>query len=200
MRWRSKRLIWTGAVGILVVVVIGTIWNRARHAAMSAGVMEQMKDRMKTYGVPILLNVPGMAQPKTDQANSAAVDDDDEVICISIAGRHRAYKTSAMTSPTTHVINDLIDGVPVTVTYCDRTECARVLMAMEEEGAADSPLAVGVGGFRDGQMLLDIDGQLFPQNSPNVPFADREFVKTSWKKWKAAHPDTDVFTGPQSDI
>ncbi|MBI5757409.1 MAG: DUF3179 domain-containing protein [Planctomycetales bacterium] len=199
MRWNSKRLIWTGIVGVLVAVVFGTLWNRASHVRMSAGVMEQMKDRMKTFGVPILMKVPGMVQPRTDQANSAAVDDDEEVICISIAGQHRAYKTSAMTSPTTHVINDLIHGVPVTITYCDRTECARILMVMEE-GESNSPLAVGVGGFRDGQMLLDIDGQLFPQDSRDVPFADREFVKTSWKKWKTAHPDTDVFTGAQADI
>jgi hypothetical protein len=136
--------------------------------------------------------------PVAEPGESADVEDDAEVIGVSVEGRARAYLISAMSRQLTHVIDDVIEGVPVTATYCDRTSCARVFTGPK----SDQPLEVGLGGWLEGEMLLQISGRFFRQdsrlfldNSGELPFDDLSFERTTWKEWKAAHPDTDIFTG-----
>src|SRR5436309_12308333 len=71
--------------------------------------------------------LPGIRQPKAFPAGAAAVEDDADVIGVSVKGHHRAYCMATMADLERHVINDLIDRVPVTVTYCPRTNCVRAL-------------------------------------------------------------------------
>jgi hypothetical protein len=144
--------------------------------------------------------MPGLRQPPTHPAKDAPVADDAEVIGVSSGGRHRAYLVSAMSRMNSHVVNDLLGGAPVTVTYCDRTRCARAFTAE----AHPDPLDFSVGGFLDEQMLLRVDGTFFYQGTGRrtagredevLPFAAHPFERTSWKVWKEAHPDTDIYIG-----
>jgi hypothetical protein len=136
--------------------------------------------------------LPGIVHPPVEAASAATAQDSAEVIGVSVNGHSRAYCVAEMVTPFTHVINDVIDGVPVTVTYCDRTGCARVFTNTDEP---DRPLEVGVGGFADGQMLLHVDHKKFGQKSRDIPLQELEFEKTTWGKWKSAYPDTDICTG-----
>lgn len=131
----------------------------------------------------------GIGMPAVEPASSAKIDENAQIIGVEVDGQFRAYCICEMRSPFTHVVNDVVGGVPVTVTYCDRSDCARVLTQSDE---LNTPLEVGVGGFRDGQMLLRIDHRNFSQNAPEVPLQDLEFERMTWKEWKTAHPDTDV--------
>ncbi len=137
-------------------------------------------------------SLPGMVEPPVEPAATATTQDKAEVVGVVVNGRPRAYCISEMHTPFTHVINDLVDRVPVTVTFCDRTRCARVFT---KPSASDQPLDVGVGGFLGGQMLLRVDGRNFEQNSADIPLQDLEFETMTWQDWKSAHPDTDVCTG-----
>src|SRR5437879_6141022 len=49
---------------------------------------------------------PGIRQPEAVPASAAAVEDDADVIGVSVKGRHRAYCTAAMTEAERHVVND----------------------------------------------------------------------------------------------
>ena len=96
-----------------------------------------------------------------------------------------------MQFPLTHVINDVVGQVPVTVSYCNRTDCVRVFTTGDD---SHQPLDVGVGGFADGKMLLHLAHRNFRQDSREIPLPSLEFERTTWKSWKTAHPDTDVCT------
>jgi hypothetical protein len=136
-------------------------------------------------------SLPGISSPPVVPANSASTTGTSEVIGVVVNGHARAYCVSEMQSPLSHVINDMIDGVPVTVTYCNRTDCVRVLT---RPGEFHHPLDVGIGGF-DGGLLLHVGAQNILQNSSEIPFMDVEFERTTWKAWTTIHPDTDVCTG-----
>jgi hypothetical protein len=128
-------------------------------------------------------------RPIAVPANFAATSDDAQVIGVGVSGHWRAYCISEMQTPPMHVINDVVDGMPVTVTFCDANNCARVFTNRE---TSNRPLDVGIGGFwRDG-MLLHVADRNFSQSSPDIPFYDLEFDLTTWGKWKRAHPQTDI--------
>lgn len=134
-------------------------------------------------------SLPGIVQPAAVSAAAAPTRDDAAVVGVGVAGHWRAYCVSEMQTPLTHVINDVIDGMAVTVTYCDANNCARVLTDRE---MSNRPLDVGVGGFWHDGMLLHIEHQNYSQSSPEVPLYNLEFEMTTWKEWKTAHPQTDV--------
>jgi hypothetical protein len=98
-----------------------------------------------------------------------------------------------------HVINDVVANVPVTVTYCDKTDCARVFT----DESRGQPLEIDLGGFDRG-MLLRFDGDFYRQQEgvtirPNAddrfPFPTLPFERMTWLVWKKRHPNSRVFKG-----
>jgi hypothetical protein len=149
---------------------------------------------------PVIQTAPALP------AGSAGLRDDDEVIGVAAGGRHRAYLVAALAPVELHVVNDELGGVPVTVAYCDRTDCVHAYTGPHGKG----PLDIGVGGYLGvydaGSMVLRVGSQLYRQDtglalgqeaSP-FPYAETGFERTTWKAWRAAHPDTDVYVGPSS--
>lgn len=154
---------------------------------------------------PLPSAVPAFAitLPRTHSADQARLADDEKVIGVAAGARHRAYWLRAlMYLPTVHVVNDLLAGSPVSVTHCDRTGCTRVFTG-EERGR---PLPLVFGGWEAGQLLLRAEDRTYSQSTlrplqrPDRPFPYPElsFQETTWKAWREAHPDTDVYLGPDS--
>lgn len=135
--------------------------------------------------------VPGIRQPAVVSAEAAALDDDAIVIGTQVGNRCRAYALAPLSSMAGHVVNDLIEGAPVTVTYCDETDCARVF----SDPGGTTPLAMGTGGRVKGELNVTVDGKFYPQRSKQIPFNDHPFERVTWKAWREAHPDTDVYVG-----
>jgi hypothetical protein len=144
---------------------------------------------------------PGVRLPPATAA-TADVADDAEVIGVSVAGHARAYLLKAMDRhPSLHAVNDLLGGHAISVTYCPLSGCARVFQA----GPATTPLALEVGGFPETGMKLRVGGVEYdhktganltqPGGAP-IPYAELPHVRTTWGAWRAAHPDTDLYTGP----
>ncbi|HEY8506078.1 MAG TPA: DUF3179 domain-containing (seleno)protein [Gemmataceae bacterium] len=145
--------------------------------------------------------VPGVTRPLIHRPDQVTLDDSEEVVGVGADGRHRAYVLRALAGPSGRVINDLIDGLPVTVTHCEQTRRTRVFTAPR----SDRPLPISSGGLLDGELLLVIGLELYPQ-SPGagdraggppreIPYPDCPFTETTWGAWYAAHPDTDVYVG-----
>jgi len=153
------------------------------------------------------LDLPPIRQPLTFPA-TAGVPADMEVVGVSAGGKHRAYLLLALRPFQTHVVNDLLDSVPVTVSYCDGTSCIKVFRGK----ARGVPLDVSVGGWRQfdtggrGGLVLKVHGKRYahssgkaldPSSAARFPYEEVPFTRTTWKAWKQAHPDTDVYVGEQ---
>jgi len=151
-----------------------------------------------------LADLPPVQQPPALSAAAVRLADDAEVIGVAAGGRHRAYALDAFVYWTKrHVVNDVVGGVPITVTHCDLTECTRVFTAPDRDG----PLDVSVGGwggrFEESGLLLRVGSTRYRQTTgeplkdgdPPFPYAPAEYVRTTWKRWREAHPDTDVYVG-----
>jgi hypothetical protein len=153
-----------------------------------------------------LVDQPVVQLPPVFRADKIRLRDKTQVIGVSAGRRHRAYLIEALVPLETHVVNDLLGEMPVTVSFCDRKECVRVFADQN----AHAPLAVSVGGWvsdrksKAGSMLLRVGEDLYRQDVAQpvdghaagpFPYVTIPFERTSWKEWYGAHPDTDVYVG-----
>jgi Protein of unknown function (DUF3179) len=145
---------------------------------------------------------PGKTRPPTVSAAAADLPDDEPVLGVLANGKARAYRRQAFAGIVNHVVNDVVGETPVTVTHCDRSGCSRVFT-----GDGKDPLPFKTGGFLDG-MLIYIDGVFYDQstgeamNDPSarqIPYQHLGFEETTWGKWRAAHPNTDVYLGSPAE-
>lgn len=143
---------------------------------------------------------PGIDQPPTLPADKAALDDDTPVIGIFASGQARAYLVEAFEhGPASHVVNDLLGKVPISVTHCDISGCTRIFTG----AAPGRPLELSVVGIRDRQLVLKFDGHLYGQETSESldkrgkVFPCREYPAelTVWSVWRQEHPKTDVYMG-----
>lgn len=145
-------------------------------------------------GAPTLTStpfiVPAVRNPELFPADEVSLPDSAPVIGIVAGEAARAYLCEAMASMMTHVVSDMVGETRMSITYCDRTDCVRVLRTADGQ-APD----VMTGGFDKGQMLLKVGPRMYPQVSKELPLVDEPFVRTTWGEWKSQHPQTTVFLG-----
>jgi Protein of unknown function (DUF3179) len=147
------------------------------------------------------IDLPGVIQPPTVSADVARLRDDEEIIGIVVDGKARAYRLKALLDPKQHIINDLIDGLPLTVAHCDVSDCTRVYAGRRGE----QPLDVAQAGLWNSDMIVKIQGFYYQHrtgepsdsgtNSPPLPCQAYSFLRMSWKQWREQHPQTDVYVG-----
>lgn len=130
-------------------------------------------------------------KPVRVTAAEAELEDHEMIIGVVSGEEACAYSCKAMSQIDSHVINDVVGGKELTVTFCDRTDHTRILC----NKSGDSPLDVQVGGLTDKAMVLYIGGKMYEQTSPEVPLSDYKFLRTTWKHWKTLHPNTLVYNG-----
>ena len=137
--------------------------------------------------------VPGVRDPIIHSADIRLPDENAEVVGVVVNGHPRAYVLQIMSfAPTRHVVNDLIEGVPVTATYCNLCDRVRVFT----KPGSEEPLDVGLdSALRQGKMLLVVDRREYLHDAEDVPLEDLEFERASWNSWKTVHPDTDIYVG-----
>ena len=144
---------------------------------------------------------PGIERPAVVSAEGARLPDEEVVIGVVVGGKARAYRLDAFRDRRRHIVNDLIGRVPVSVTYCDLTDCVQVYT----DPRGSTPLDVALAGLYEGQMVVKINGVLFihktgarlhPEaGSAGLPYDSLPPTRTSWKEWKERHPETDVSGG-----
>src|SRR5262245_37188714 len=192
-----KRLAWPMFAAILVAVPAAVTISYAADWLRSAVDEESWPAPTQMLMTP--LPGPAIAQPTTVPAAAALLDDDEEVIGIAAAGKYRAYRIKALANPAEHIVNDVINRVPVTVTYCDILKCAQAFTAEQR----DKPLDISSGGF-DGEMMLKSKDVFFwqrtgvnrgakPESEPAFPH--HPFTRMKWKDWRKLHPQSDVYVG-----
>lgn len=176
----------------LVVLVVGAGWLGLAATPHAAPAPSEWDTK--------LIDVPPQVASKPVAVDSPGVAPAAVVIGVSFAGKHRAYPVAAMSDSISHVINDNVGGQPLTVVYCDRTNCARAFTARDRK----SPLELAVGGWlneggvsdlllRNGKyryLLKTREG--YGPDAPPFPFEEVQVELTSWGEWRAAHPDSEL--------
>lgn len=143
--------------------------------------------------------VPGLRDPILQAAADADVPDDASVIGVIVNGQPRAWLVSAMSAMSRHVVNTTIGDIPVSITYCDRTNCTRILRSGNDQSG---PLELGTGGWNGKELLLTLNGRMYAHSDRSLPLQDLPFERVTWKAWKEEHPETLIYTGlkPESRL
>jgi hypothetical protein len=144
-----------------------------------------------------------VTRPPVLTAEEGALGDGEDVIGVEAGGQARAYRVAAFRFPSRHIVNDLIGGVPVSVTYCDVRDCTRVYT--DPHGSA--PLDITQAGLRDGRMVVRVGGALYDHESGRpleagagrsaIPFEPLAATRTTWGEWRRRHPGTGLYVGPR---
>ncbi|MCO8121588.1 DUF3179 domain-containing protein [Stieleria sp. TO1_6] len=134
----------------------------------------------------------GVQNPQLIDANKADLDDATAVIGISSGELDCAFVLKDMTSPKTHILNLVMGGQPVSVTYCNLVDCVRVVTE-----DSDDAIPLNVGGLDvDDQLVFELRGTHYGQSSETLPLDDLPFTRTRWGAWKREHPSTKVWMQP----
>lgn len=143
--------------------------------------------------------VPGLRDPLLRTASDVDIPAETPVIGVIVNGQPHAWLVSAMSGMSGHVVNAEIGGIPVSITYCDRTDCTRILSS---GSAQPGPLELGTGGWNGKEMILTLKGRMYAHSDRSLPLQDLPFERVTWKAWKEEHPETLIYTGlkPESRL
>ena len=138
--------------------------------------------RSKRLAEPIL-------RPPSLAAKEAKLPPDEMVIGVEVGGKAQAYRFAAFESKSGHLVNDLVGGVPVSVAYCDLTECLRVY----SDPRGSQPLDLNVAGVLYDEMIMRHGGRMYfhksgkevepGDDSPTLPYPLVTPTVTTWKEW-----------------
>lgn len=181
------------ALATLFLVIAGTALRPERRLQFTPE-QRALIPSTTEYATPFI--TPGIREPEVVAADAAPISAEAEVLGVLIDNEARAYLVSAFRSLSDHVVNDVVEGVPVSVTYCDRTDCARVLTRQGSTEAIDLQLA----GWSGESMLLLLDGTYFPQQAAEMPLQDQPFERTTWGQWKSRYPGTKIYLGRSLEV
>ena len=148
--------------------------------------------------------IPALTNPKHIAAAAATYLEDDELVFgIEIAGDARAYPLRILDWH--EMVNDVIGGVPVTLAYC--TLCGSGILYDARVPGYDEPFVFGSSGFvyRSNKLMYDqathslwsqFTGRpvVGPLTGSGIELAILPVTITSWRDWRARHPDTKVLS------
>ncbi|HRF02276.1 MAG TPA: DUF3179 domain-containing (seleno)protein [Pirellulaceae bacterium] len=161
--------------------------SRRERALKEAQAAEQLAEFERMSRPDTTMMIRGMIDPKVVSAAAATLADDAPVIGIVIDGQARAYSVASMSRPVEHVLNDRIGGIPVSVTYCDRTDCVRAF-----RGEGSEPIDLWLAGFRQGRLELKYGETTWFQEDEASPLPALPYERMTWKEWRTKYPETDL--------
>jgi hypothetical protein len=156
--------------------------------------VETIRGEITSGGVP-KDGIPAIDDPQFASADEATVDSGDPVFGAVRDGEAKAYPQSILVWH--EIVNDVLGGDPVAITYCPLTGTA--------QGFERGPVEFGTSGDLVNSNLVMYDrgtDSRWPQvtgtavEGPMEGQSLREFrvVWTTWEHWRVVYPDTVVLT------
>ncbi len=140
----------------------------------------------------IVLDIPGVTVPDWADQEELDLSSDTEVVGVEVDDKAYAFVLEALSDRSTHIVNTLANDRPLTVTYCNKSECVRVLTSSK----SSRPIDLHVGGMDiEGEMVVMLANTRYTQSSEKLPLDDMPFERTTYADWQARHPATVVFNG-----
>ncbi|MGB0581156.1 MAG: hypothetical protein ACPGVU_15775 [Limisphaerales bacterium] len=194
-KWRTSTTLRTTKV--TKFSQINQIWSILTFAMIAAlcsvgcSEPEQLERTPQKGTAPMLRTIPGLdASKELFSVDEVRVPDEWFVTGVVVNGEARAYLESGMYKPENHLVHDSVGGSNITVAFCNETLCSRVFT-----GDSDELQAVRMGGWKDENLQLLINGVRHPINSPDIGLKDQPFKTITWGEWKRSYPDTKIYLG-----
>lgn len=204
MATRRAKIITASLVGIAVLAVVAMVEpvmrsrkrinldNMRRSDPEKYENLEQYDTAASGQGIT---STPAMMQslppPPMTPASDMELADDEKVIAIEVAGEHFAYPLTRFSGIGDHIVNRAFHEKPITVAYCDLTDCVRVLTADNTR----EPLPVSQNGLTNGELALRFHGLSYQLSKDTIPLERYPFTIVNWKSWFKDHPDGLVHPG-----
>ena len=204
MATRRSKIIAASLLGISVLALAAmvelmlekrnrlTLENLRRSDPAKYENLEQYDSAASEHGI---VSTPAMMQPLPPPPMTPARDmelaDDEKVIAIEVGGEHFAYPLTRFTGIGDHIVNRAFHGKPITVAYCDLTDCVRVLTADNTR----EPLPVSQNGLTNGELALRFHDLSYQLSKDTIPLNRYPFTIVNWKSWFKDHPDGLVHPG-----
>ncbi|MBW3598875.1 MAG: DUF3179 domain-containing protein [Planctomycetes bacterium] len=138
-----------------------------------------------------IVGVPGVRPASYRSAAEAGLRDTEPVIGVIVNGKARAYQINSMCSLQTCLVNDTVAGRAISVLYAAEVGSPRVLT--DEQDLPGEALPLGIHGIVQGSLYVSYQGRNRFFDGTLRGLADHPFAHCSWKTWRAAYPDTDVY-------
>ncbi|WP_197454681.1 DUF3179 domain-containing (seleno)protein [Stieleria varia] len=136
-----------------------------------------------------VIEFSGINDPTLLDANEVDLPDATKVIGVLRGGMACALVIDDMCSPRTHVVNMLMGNKPVSVAYCNLSNCIRV---MTDDKPQWIPLTV-TGLDIHNQLVVGLRGTHYTQSSKQLPLTDVPYERTTWGRWKQEHGATKIW-------
>lgn len=194
---RNPRDVASALLALSSSLVIVGCDNRPTTDDILRGMSEENRRAMD-----VMVNTPfiveGVSNPEFIGAEECGLQDPAKIIGVVINGQARAYPLIRLSAMVDHVVNDnVVDAegknLPFTVTYCDMTDCVRVVQSSSETTA--NSLEIGTLGLLDKGLALKWKGKDFKQMEQVEGLNDVPYKRTTWGEWKTEYPDSVVYKG-----
>jgi hypothetical protein len=198
VRWSLAALVVAEVVAVVVIYEVERTDLKATENTVNYG---------RTTSDPYFRKYPskGLRTPPTIRADDSGLDPSEEIVGVTAGGKARAYRLEALRDRDRHIVNDLVGGVPVSVVFCDLSNCVQVY----SDPLATEPLDVQSAGLLEDEMVVAIRGNFYlhasgqpvtaeakpSPASPPIPYQTSTPERMTWGEWRRRHPDSDVFVG-----
>ena len=211
---------WVALAAAVLTLVVGAVlvaplFDRARPDARDADfdltdtkvpreliVRAMNRDGVRALVAPAMMDANEVDRFNREERGKMLVPDD-RVIGVVISGDARAYPLRLMRWH--EVVNDVVGGEPIAVTYCPLGDSVTVFSRLLDGAEVE----LGVSGLlydsntllydrRSGPpgtpLWIQLDGRAIagpaPASQPRL--ALRRATLTTWSNWRTGHPDTGV--------
>ena len=191
-------LLWRRCLFLLLSLVLAMAWgchDRDANSMVPAEdeQMEEMDPDESLGGSDsreMLLEEAGITDAYFHQVDEVLIDDDIPVIGIEVDGVFRAFLDEGMMELDQHVVHTEQNGQPITIAYCDITDCVRVYHRGDL-----ATTEIMMGGMLENQLALMVRGSRYRLDDEKIPLEQYPLTRTTWGEWKKAHPETDIYVG-----
>jgi hypothetical protein len=186
---------------IVIALLIQSDNLRLQEGAKRRAKASQTERKVNEAFRPISLRdplPPVVDPPAVSPEKITGLDGDDLVLGLEINGQSRAYPINFISEPETEVLNDVLGGVPIAVTWC--TRCSNGVVY--ERRVDGEPIILRVAGmlWRDNLVMVDRTSTLWSQLSGDAMRGPRKgesltsvpAALTDWKSWQRDYPATTV--------
>jgi len=195
-----------GLVILAFIAIVLILWNHREKTKSDQPISLPAIPAINPTDIVALLPpdaIPAIDDPRFESATSAAthLKPDERVIGVVINGDARAYPINILSSH--EIVNDVIGGEAVAITWCPLCYSALVLSRKVEEG--QKPLTFAVSGKLLHNTLVMFDresGSLWSQlygggiqgRWSGVRLQAFPSIQTDWTTWYRQHPGSQILS------